>query len=69
METTNFNVPSISCSACSCKIQEGLKSMKGVGNVSVDLKTQAVTVEYNPDDIKPQDIRSRISSMGYDVVQ
>ncbi|AUS98464.1 heavy metal transporter [Clostridium thermosuccinogenes] len=69
METTSFNVPSISCSACAEKIQEGLKEMKGVGNVSVDLKTKMVNVDYNPADVKPQDIIGKVSSLGYEVSQ
>ena len=69
METATFNIPSISCSACSGKIQDGIKGMKGVGGISVDLKTQAVKVDYDPQEIQATDIRSRISSMGYEVIQ
>lgn len=69
MESTTFNVPSIACSNCSNKIQQGIRNLKGISNVSVDLKTQLVKVDYNPSDIQPQDIRKQISSMGYEVVQ
>ncbi|MCX7746075.1 MAG: heavy-metal-associated domain-containing protein [Clostridia bacterium] len=69
MESTTFNVPSISCSTCSGKIQSGIKEMNGIENVSVDLKTQMVTVEYNPDNVSAQDIRKKISTLGYEVIQ
>ncbi|MCX8128941.1 MAG: heavy-metal-associated domain-containing protein [Clostridia bacterium] len=69
METTTFTVPSITCNICSDKIQEGLKTLDGVGNISVDLKTKMVNVEYNPNDVQPQDIRKKVSSLGYEVVQ
>lgn len=69
METTEFNVPSISCSTCSSKIQNGIKDLKGIGNVSVDLKSQLVKVEYNPGDITPADIRKQVSMLGYEVVR
>lgn len=69
METTNFSVPSITCSVCSNRIQDGLKSMSGVGNVSVDLKTKNVNVEYNPDEVQPQDLRKKVSSLGFEVIQ
>jgi len=69
METTSFNVPSISCSACTEKIQESLKEMKGINNISVDIKTKTVSVDYNPADVKPQDIMNKVSSIGYEVVQ
>ncbi len=69
METTSFTVPSISCNVCSDKIQQGLHTLSGIGNVSVDLKTKMVNVEYNPGDLNPQDIRKKVSSLGYEVVQ
>jgi copper chaperone len=68
METATFNVPSISCSACSNKIQESVKSLKGVANVSIDLKSQQVNIDYNPDNIMPQEIKKYISQLGYEVI-
>lgn len=68
MQTTTFNIPSISCSACSSKIQEGVKSLIGVENVSVDLKSQQVKVDYNPETIMPKDIKMHISEMGYEII-
>lgn len=69
METTTFSVPSITCSVCSNKIQEGVRQLNGIGDVSVDLKSKMVKVEYNPSDVQPTDIRKKISSMGYEVIQ
>ncbi len=69
METVNFSIPSISCSACSEKIQQGVKSLQGIENVSVDLKTQSVNVDYDPNSIGTEEIKNKIISMGYEVVQ
>ena len=69
METVSYNVPSISCSVCSSKIQNGIKSLQGINDVSVDLKTQIVKVDYSPNEIQPQEIKKKISSLGYDVIQ
>lgn len=69
METTTFNVPSLSCSNCSNKIQEGLKSVNGIQDVTVDLKAQTVTVGYDSANLQPSDIKESITSMGYEVVQ
>lgn len=69
METTTFTVPSISCSICSGKIKEGVGALNGVGNISVDLKSQSVNVEYDPSNLQPQDIKKKISSLGYEVIQ
>lgn len=67
MEETSFNIPSLSCSICSNRIQGELKGMNGVENVNVDLKTQSVRVSYNPDELQPQDIGKKIATMGYEV--
>lgn len=68
METAAFNVPSISCSACSSKIEESVKDMRGIQNVSSDLKSQQIKVDYNPSDITPEEIRKHISAMGYEII-
>lgn len=69
MDTTAFNIPSISCSTCSGKIQEELKTLKGIGSINVDLKSQQVNIEYNPNEVTPADIKKKIVSMGYEVIQ
>ena len=68
METVDFNIPTLSCGACSDKIQENVQELKGVTNSSVDLKIQQLKVEYNPSDISPEEIKKHISQMGYEVL-
>ena len=68
MKTTTVNIPSISCSTCSDKIQTGIMSLTGVQDVCVDLKSQHVKIDYNPDSISPQDIRQHITQMGYEII-
>lgn len=68
METVTFNVPTLSCGACSDKIQENVREIKGVTNSSIDLKSQQLKVEYNPSDISPEEIKKHISKMGYEVL-
>lgn len=69
MEKAAFNVPSLSCSVCSNRIQGELRGMNGIDNVDVDLKTQTVNVSYDPKELKSQDIGRKIASMGYEVNQ
>ena len=68
MKTTEFNVPSIACSSCSGKIEQGIKSMNGINNVSIDLKTQMVNVDYDPQQVEAKEIKKKISNMGYEVI-
>jgi len=67
METVNFNVPSLSCSACTGKITEDLKTLKGIKNIDTDLKSQMVKIDYNPDEINPQEIKKQIYQMGFEI--
>lgn len=67
MENISFNVPALGCSACAFKIQDAIRSLGGVQNVSIDLKSQAVHVEYNPSEVQPENIRKAISRTGFDV--
>ena len=69
MDTLTLNVPSISCSNCSKKIIEGVKSLDGVNDVTVDLKTQNVNVIYDKTSQTADKISKKISSMGYEVMQ
>ena len=68
MEKASFNIPSISCSICSGRIKEGLKDMSGIHSVDVDMKSQAVNIDYDPSAVTPSQIRIQIASMGYEVV-
>ncbi len=66
---TKFNVPSITCSICSNRIKSELSEMDGIESVNVDLKTQTVSVSYDPSQYQPKDIRGKIAGMGYEVLQ
>ncbi|OPZ94816.1 MAG: Copper-exporting P-type ATPase A [Firmicutes bacterium ADurb.Bin419] len=68
MKTATFNIPSIACSACSNKIQESVKNLSGIEDISIDLKSQQVKIDYNPDNIMPQEIKTHISKMGYEII-
>ncbi|HHW47190.1 MAG TPA: heavy-metal-associated domain-containing protein [Clostridiaceae bacterium] len=68
MEKVTFNIPSLSCSNCSGKIQEELKTLEGVDNIFADLKSQSVSIEYDPSVVQPQEIRNRIEALGYEVI-
>lgn len=69
MENTSFNVPSITCSVCANKIRTGLGQMQGIGNISMDLKSQQVTVDFDETKVKQSDITGKVSSLGYELIQ
>jgi len=53
MEIATFNVPSVSCSACSSKIEENVRELKGITNVYSDLKKPADKSRIQPFRNKP----------------
>ena len=63
-----FSVPSIACNACSGRIKSELGAMSGIGDINIDLKSQTLTVSYDPSLRRPADIRSKIADMGYEVI-
>jgi Cu+-exporting ATPase len=69
MENTTFGVPSITCNVCSGKIKDGLNGLEGIQSVNVDVMSKTVSVDYNPSQTSPQEIRKKVSSMGYEVTQ
>lgn len=68
METT-FTVPSITCSICSGRIKDELGNLEGIDKIDIDLKSQSVSVSYNPELQQPDAIRKKIAELGYEVVQ
>ncbi len=69
METVSFNIPSIACSICSNKIREELTGMNGIENINMDLKSQDVSVGYDPSAVKPLEIDRKITSLGYEIIR
>lgn len=47
MATTVLTVPDISCEHCVRSVTEALSPVEGVQQVSVDIPTKQVTVEYD----------------------
>ncbi len=54
------------CGSCKNRIETALAFEKGVKKATLDLKTNVVTVTYNPKKTTPAKIRIAISNAGYD---
>ena len=59
----------MSCQHCVMRVTKGLKAMPGVGEVSVDLSTQNVTVEADSDKVSRAQLEETITKTGYPVVK
>jgi mercuric ion binding protein len=54
------------CNMCKHKIEKDLSFEKGVKESNLDVKTQMLTVTYNPKKTNPEKLRKAVSKVGYD---
>jgi copper chaperone len=66
---TSFTVPSITCSICSGRIKDELSGLQGIDRIDIDLKSQSVSISYDPELQQPDTIRKKIAELGYEVYQ
>lgn len=58
----------MACSACSANVERKLKALDGVNDVSVSLAGRTATIDFDPEKINLQDMKTVISNAGYDMV-
>lgn len=57
---------SIVCEECEDRVRNGLIYEKGIKRVTFDLETAEIFVKYNPKQITLDEIRTKITELGYD---
>lgn len=57
---------SIICGECEDRIRNGLIYEKGIKRVTFDLETSEIFVKYNPKQVTLDEIRTKITKIGYD---
>ena len=68
MEKRTIPVVGMACSACSANVEKKLNSLPGIKSAAVNLPGRTALVEYNPDEISPEKMKSAINAIGYDLV-
>lgn len=58
----------MACSACSATIEKKLNSLDGINSASVSLAGRSALVDYDPDKISLQEMKSQINAIGYDLI-
>ncbi len=54
------------CGMCKDRIENGMAFEKGVKDVSLDVETKVATIKYNTKSTTPDELRKKISKLGYD---
>jgi len=64
-----LDVRGMTCAACAQRIEKIVGKLPGVGQASVNLASEKLFVEYNPDTVALNDIKKAVDKIGYEVVE
>ena len=67
LEKITLGIAGMSCAACVRRIEEGLRSIGGVKDASVNIATEKAVIEYDPDVVSVEILSEAIRDWGYDV--
>ncbi|MBA3944535.1 MAG: copper-translocating P-type ATPase [Herpetosiphonaceae bacterium] len=70
MATKQLTLPvtGMTCASCAGRIERGLKKLPGVAGAQVNLATEQATVEYDPQQVQPHDLITKVEQTGYGVI-
>ena len=63
-----FSVIGMTCASCAVSAESMIKAQPGVVDASVNYASQSVKVEYIPTIVQPQDLKTSVQSIGYDLI-
>ncbi len=61
-------VVGMACASCSANVENKLRSLSGVNDVSVSLVGRSALIDYNEGDISLEAMKKEINAIGYDIV-
>jgi Cu+-exporting ATPase len=66
LESATIGVAGMSCAACVARVERAVRALPGVLGATVNLSTEAATVEYLPDTVSRECIAHAIRAAGYE---
>ncbi|KOS25530.1 ATPase P [Bacillus anthracis] len=64
-DKAEFTVSGMTCAACANRIEKRLKKVEGVNEAKVNFALESATVDFNPDEINVNEMKSAITKLGY----
>ena len=58
----------LSCAACAVSVESILQAQPGIKNAAVNFAGSTVAVEYAPNETTPEQLKSAVQSIGYDLI-
>lgn len=63
----SFPVLKMTCAGCAAGVEKKINSLEGVTLAAVNFANETVQIDYNPNEIKPQEIKKAVQEVGYDI--
>ncbi len=67
MTTITLNIQGMTCGGCVNGVKRVLTNFSGVRQVEVSLEKGRATIEYDPAQVLPEQLKAAIGDAGYDV--
>ena len=64
-----YKIGGMTCSACSNRVERGVKKMDGIIDANVNLTTETLTVNFDENKLSEQDIEKKVNDLGYTVIK
>jgi copper chaperone CopZ len=68
MKKESYLVEGMTCSGCERAIQRVVSNLQGVSQTKADLNSSTVSVEYDPQKVNIDQIKSAVNKLGYKFV-
>ena len=65
MEKALFDITGMTCSACSARVEKGVSKLEGIGEVSVNLLKNSMSVSFDEATLSTGGIIARVEKLGY----
>ncbi|ALQ69292.1 heavy metal translocating P-type ATPase [Bacillus thuringiensis] len=64
-DKAEFTVSGMTCAACANRVEKRLNKLEGVHGATVNFALESATVDFNPDEINVNEMKSAITKLGY----
>ncbi|SME14524.1 Copper-exporting P-type ATPase A [Bacillus mobilis] len=64
-DKAEFTVSGMTCAACANRVEKSLNKLEGVNGATVNFALESATVDFNPDEINVNEMKSAITKLGY----
>ncbi|GMR65726.1 heavy metal translocating P-type ATPase [Bacillus sp. MN7755] len=64
-DKAEFTVSGMTCAACANRVEKRLNKLEGVNEATVNFALETATVDFNPDEVNVNEMKSAITKLGY----